>query len=877
MVRSFFIAVFIFTYSALCHSQTRPDETLINYTAYHKPLRIVLKDLSKISDVNIIYSESRIPADSLINISVTKEKLGDVLHLILKVHSLTYEIVGDQLVLARRPKDNQGNSKTIYGYIRDKISGELLVGANVFVTNGSRGTNSNEYGFYSFKINQKLERIHFSYLGYKSEILEMYIQKDTFINIYLQPDGLLNEIIVLDDLLEEEYENTASQQNLHIDKILSSNHLAGEADLFRYLGGLAGVSTGADGIGGLNVRGGSSDQNLVLLDGVPVYNTGHAMGIFSIFNSSAIKSASFYKGGIPARYSGRLSSVIDVHTKDGNFNKFGGEVSLSTIAAKATLEGPIVKYKSSYIVSFRRTFIDVWIKEITKFQNRERQRQGLANYYFQDFNAKLNFNIGKKTRLLLYTFQSKDDFFNNSSSIDGDILQEKNDQNLNWGNKIYSLRLNSQLDKSLFSRTSAYQTSYNFESYRKNLSTFEDEPGGVETFFDASLYETAVNEIGVKQDFDWLPNNKHTLKFGLGFIKRNFDPRVTNVSQDDFGSPSELIDVNAIKGLNPKASVSGSEWNVYVEDEISLGEGLRINGGLNFATILTQNKKQYTSLQPRLALLAGGENLYFKFGISKMQQYLHLLTNNGLGLPTDIFVPTNDVLPPQRSWIFNTSFGYRTNDGYRFGMEVYYKRLDDISSFKEGGGIDINQNINWENGVPIGTGNAYGLETFFEKVTGKTLFSLNYSYSLSDRTFPNINNGQTFPFGFNRDHNVKFSVTYRLSQFSEFLVNWSYSSGNYYSQPSGISVPISGQPVFVYLEKNNATFPDFHRLDFGFSFYNVYKWGRAKFFLGLYNAYNRNNPFYSELVRTNNNTGKYELRNYSLLPLLPTISYSISF
>lgn len=877
MIIRFAFVLIAVLFSALSHSQSRPDETMISYAAYNKPLRIVLKDLSRISEVNIIYSESRIPSDSLVNFSVNSEKLGDILNLVLRSYNMTYEIVGNQLVLARRPNDSPSNLKTIYGYIRDRVSGELLVGANVFVMNGSRGTNTNEYGFYSFKVGQKIERIHFSYLGYKSEILEMYVQKDTFVNIYLQPDGLLNEIIVLDDLLEDEYENTASQQNLHIDKILSSNHLAGEADLFRYLGGLAGVTSGADGVGGLNVRGGSSDQNLVLLDGVPVYNTGHAMGIFSIFNANAIKSASFYKGGIPARYSGRLSSVVDVHTKDGNFNKFGGEVSLSTIAAKATLEGPIINQKSSYIVSFRRTFIDVWIKEITKIQNRDRQRQGLANYYFQDVNAKLNFNIGKNSRLLLNTFHSNDGFLNNSASLDNEVLQEKNDQYLNWGNRIYSLRFNSQLNKSLFSRTIAYQTSYNFESYRKKLYSTVSDSGQVNTYFDASLYETAVEELGLKQDFDWLPHNKHTIKFGLGFIKRRFDPRVTNVSQDYFGDPTILVDDTTLKNLYPKASVSGTEINIYAEDEIILGDGIRLNAGINFATILTESNKQYRSIQPRMALLAGGENLYFKFGISNMQQYMHLLTNNGLGLPTDIFVPTSDILPPQTSWIFNTSFGYRTNQGYRFGMEVYYKKMNDISSFKEGGGLDINQNLNWEYNVPLGTGNAYGLETFIEKVTGKTLFALNYSYSLSDRTFPNINNGQTFPFGFNRDHSVKFSITYRLSQFSEFLINWSYLSGNHYTQPSGLSVPIEGNPVFVYLEKNNATFPDFHRLDFGFSFYNLYSWGRAKFFLGLYNTYNRSNPFYSELVRTNINSDKYELRNYSLLPLLPTISYSISF
>ncbi|MBP6695728.1 MAG: carboxypeptidase-like regulatory domain-containing protein, partial [Saprospiraceae bacterium] len=269
--------------------QTQPDAVVISYSAYQKPLNIVLKDLSSVSGVNIIFSDSRIPSEKKININAKNEKVGSILIVILDDFDLTYQIVGNQLVIVKNESKYNLGEVRIYGKVRDKISGEYLIGANVFQHDRERGSSTNETGNYSLKVNKQRHRIHFSYLGYKSHIIEFNALKDTMMNISLNPDGLLNEIVIMDDLIEEVHEQTANQQNLHIDKIRSSNHLAGEADLFRYLASQPGISTAAEGIGGLNVRGGSADQNLVLLDDVPVYNTGHALGIFSVFNSDAIK------------------------------------------------------------------------------------------------------------------------------------------------------------------------------------------------------------------------------------------------------------------------------------------------------------------------------------------------------------------------------------------------------------------------------------------------------------------------------------------------------------------------------------------------------------------------------------------------------------
>ncbi|MFZ1458104.1 MAG: TonB-dependent receptor [Saprospiraceae bacterium] len=871
MIKNVSYVIFFIFFAVIVKGQIRPDAINISYSAFQKPLYIVLRDLSSISGVNIVFSDSRIPSEKKININAKNETIGTILTVILDDYDLTYQIVGNQLVVVKNESKYTHGEIRIYGKVRDRLSGEYLIGANVFLHDRQRGTSTNETGNYSLKIDKQRHRIHFSYLGYKSQIVEFNALKDSMLNISLQPDGLLNEIVIMDNLMEEVHEQPADQQNLHIDKIRSSNHLGGEADLFRYLASQPGISTAAEGVGGLNIRGGSADQNLVLLDEVPVYNTGHALGIFSIFNSDAIKSVSLYKGGIPARYAGRLSSVIDVHTRDGNFQKLKANANLSIIAMSGTIEGPIIKDKGSFMISYRRTFMDVWIKELTKQINRGNNKVGNANYFFSDINAKLNIRLNKKTRLLLQSLSSNDEFSNDIKSKPGE-LREENANLINWGNSLYSIRLHRDWGKSLFSRTVAYTTNYNFESYKNNLfgtKTIHQDS----IIFNASLYASKINEVGLKHEFDWMASKIHRLKLGANYQSRRFNPLALAVSERDISkepSPEYLHSLRLSNGGG------GDEVNIFTEDNISLGSGVQINLGLNYSLLISGSDKIYSTLQPRFALLADGDNLHFKIGAAKMQQYIHLLTNSGLGLPADVWLPSSNILAPQTSWIFNTSFGYRLNSGLRFGAEVYYKSFKNISSFKEGSGIDISAGNDWESEVPVGKGSAYGFETYFEKVFGKTLFNVNYTYSISDRLFADLNNGNIFPFNLNRNHSLKCSFNYRISQFTEFLVNWTYQTGNYFSKPLNVTFNTTTNPIVIFPEKNNASFVPFHRLDAGFSLYNNYRWGRTKFFIGIYNAYNRNNPFYTDLVRDPKNEGRYEFRQFSLLTVLPTVSYSIS-
>jgi hypothetical protein len=864
-------------------SQVRPDQKRITYSAYNKPLRNVLTDVARLSGVNLVYSESRIPSRALVSINAKNEEIGGFLEAILKPYHYSYKVVGNQIVLVKEdkrvplPKD-----AILHGYIKDVETGEALIGASVFLQDMSQSTLTNEYGFFSIKVSRETQRLYFEYIGYKTATKEFFVRKDSTLVVNLESDGLLNEVVIIDKVTEDKHENTGSQHSLHRDKILTSNHLAGEADVFRYLSSLPGVNTGADGIGGLNVRGGSSDQNLVLLDGVPVYNTGHALGIFSIFNANAIKSVNFYNGGIPARYSGRLSSVIDIYTKDGNYKKVSGDFNLSIIAASGTLEGPIKKDRSSFFISYRRTWLDALIKNYTKFQFGQNGRDGVANYNFDDLNIKLNFAIGKKSRLLFSALMSDDRFDSNSEvSAKEDTQYDQREQKLIWGNALASLRFNTEMSKNLYSRSILYATQYRFSTYRKNR--FELYRALDTTFvFDATLFDSAIMEFGIKQDWDWNLDSKNSIKAGLYAQRRTFNPRITRADQRTFNNPSLDINFEQIKEIHQPDELGGDEANVYLEDELFLGSGLKANVGINYTLFISRDKdinvkKIYSSFQPRIALLANSDYVHFKLGASRMHQNMHILTNDGLGLPTDVWIPVSNRLAPQKSWLFNAAFGFRSDAGYRFGADVYYKLFSFISTSREGGGTDIHAVSNWQDEIPTGKGTAYGFEIYAEKETGNNIFSTNYTYSISDRLFPDLNTNRPFDFGFNRVHNFKFSYVFRLSKFSEFLINWSYQSGNKFSLPINVTIDPNGIPVVIYKEKNNASFPDFHRLDLGFTFYNAYPWGRSKLFLGLFNAYNRQNPFYTELARDSKQNGKFYFNQYSLPSLLPTISFGISF
>lgn len=866
-------SVFFIFCTVLVYTQSRPDEIRVTYSCEGQSLKGALNELSALSGVSFAYSDTRVKGRDSISIDVKNETLGQVLSVILKPFNLTFRQIGDQLVIIDNDNIHKGEKLRIYGFIKDETSGEPLMGVNVFTHDKSHGTNTNSRGFYSFLTDRKPLRIHFTYVGYASRILDIDFKVETNLDINLIPDGQLNEIVINEMVDNPGRDHPASYQNLPMEVVRATNHLAGEPDLMRYISMLHGVSTASEGVGGLSVRGGTNDQNLILLDGIPLYNSGHALGIFSVFNGNAIKSSSIYRAGMPARYHGRLSSVLDIHTKDGNNKKYAADFTLSTIAANGTIEGPILKDRASFIVSYRRTILDVWINEFNQYLNTSNNRTGLSNYFFDDFSAKIKYELKNGTDIQLHGFHTRDRFETNRLNLTG--LQDISRRAISQANRLYSFKLNHRMSHSLFTHFTAYSTQYDFNSFR-NRGFQNTVSADTLSFFKGYVFDSYLVENGVKVDNDWMVLNNHYIKFGASLIGRKFNPR-TSVF-DGEGVDVSTIDVSSFQARNSASqkSFSNGEANIYIEDEFELIDGLTLNAGVNVSTFIQDRKLSQGVIQPRLSLISGGDMTSFKAGITRMAQYVHQLNNNGLGFPTDIWMPSSEGLPVQKSWIFNMDFGVNLPNGYKIGLETYYKVFNSISDQREGAFLDVSGKSTWEASTSIGKGQAYGIDTYVEKSFGKTMFNINYSFAISDRIFTTINNGNVFPFDLNRRHSLKTSATYRISEFSEFLFNWSYMSGTPFSRPQDQVIVVNGRPQVVFPSKNNALFPDFHRLDLGFSFYNVYKWGRVKFFVGVYNAYNRLNPFFAELVPTKSDNHKFEFRQLSLLPLLPTISYSIS-
>jgi len=560
-LRISYILLLLFATSQLVGQYVIPDEVLVTYQANKKPLKEVLLDLSEKSEVSIAFQDEIIPVDSLVSITIRRKQLGLALDELLEDTNVKYKNIGSSIVLVNDIyKQTKGDKKTISGVLTDIESGETLVFANVFLFDKSAGVTTNEYGFYSFTLPKGLQRIYYSYAGYQQEIREIELIEDQVMNVQLKPYNiLLNEVVISDKRKSNQEEVPQSQDVLPVDKINSMLPLGGDADVVRLSQMMPGVNSGADGFGGLSVRGGSVDQNQILLDGVPIYNTNHALGLFSVFNSQIIKSATLIKGSFPARYGGMLSSVLDIRTRDGNKNRLRGDLGVGLLAMKGSLEGPIGD-KGSFLVAARRTFADIWIGSITSALNESNQKRGSTNYYFYDLNAKLNFELNDKSQLFINFYNGKDVFGNevtSNSSLDGIRREELDVVDWNWGNTLLSLRWNNQLSKKSFLNTTLYSTRYNYRSFdHDRFSEFIEPPDNIAVNYRAGLYSSAIHDLGLRFDFDYIPSEKHTIRMGGSLINHAFSPGLLIVSNiNDSALKGDTVTVETLERSNENGKV----------------------------------------------------------------------------------------------------------------------------------------------------------------------------------------------------------------------------------------------------------------------------------------------------------------------------------
>jgi len=886
-----------------------PSDKIISYRCVQKPLKEILNEITEQTDINISYSDNVLPVDSLITISIQGRPLSTMLTQLLKNSQFTYQDRESDIVIFKRNEEeeeetkeneeeteittnsgtktieNNGDVVTISGKIEDLRSLERLVYANIVLDDRSKGTISNEFGFYSFTIPKGTSGINFTYLGYNTMRIDAPINKDTTLNVKLDPEILLNEVLIVDKrILKDKDQNVGSIDVLPLDKIQSIVSLGGEADIRRLALLMPGVTTGGEGMGGMNVRGGSVDQNLILFDGVPVYNANHALGIFSVFNSNTIKSAKLYKGGFPARFGGRLSSVLDVRTRDGNKKEFAGDVSIGLLTMKATLEGPIAKEKSSFIVSARRTFLDPWIKSASQYLNDNNNREGVTNYRFYDWNAKMDFSLSDKTQLL-FSYLSGGDKFNNAStreSLDqGLLFTDEKETNWDWGNNVGVVQLNSELSSKAFLNLNAYYSDYTFDSF--DLNRFRDFNGDVveNDVYNAGIYKSSVKDIGLRLNLDYIPNNSNTFKLGVGIVRHNFAPRLFFVSTiDKFVDKTEELTQNKLEANLTGPETIGYDLQSYIEDEIKINSSTRLNLGFHSSYIKTENSAFFLP-QPRANLMIGSASAYFNTSVSFTSQYLHLLSNSGLGVPADLWLPSTDDLKPQTGLVYSAGLGKTVSEDKELKLDVFYKRMKDIIAFNESGIFTITSMNDWENSIPQGKGRAYGAEFSFNKHVGKFNWFTNYTMSWSYRQFAEINEGREFFARYDRRHSLKLSAIYHINSNAEFTFNWIFASGNRVTEPIGYrEEPLEDGTIdllLIYGDKNNVQLDAYHRLDLGFNIYNKYSWGRQKISIGVFNAYDRRNPYFIDIERDMADESKYIFKKYTILPILPSLSYSLSF
>jgi outer membrane cobalamin receptor len=757
------------------------------------------------------------------------------------------------------------------GYVEDKQSGEKLFGASILIKGTNVGATTNFYGFFSLPVHQSNATIVVSYVGYEQLEMELELQQGASVNIKLEPMGDLDEVVVQASRdLPFERQMQVSSIHIPIKQIQQLPAVGGEIDIMRGLQLLPGVQSGKEGLTGLYVRGGGPDQNLILLDGVPLYNVSHLGGIFSVFNSDIIADVNLIKGGFPARYGGRLSSVLNIKVREGNRNHRQTQGAIGLASARLSHEGPIKGGKGSYLFSLRRSYIDVFTRPISRIVTNGRSGFG---YTFYDLNGKMNYDVSNKDKVYASVYTGHDRGVVSSR----DTANNSNNQ-FQWGNVLATTRWNRVISDRLFSNLTLGYTNYKFST------GFNHQELGSDREVSYS-YLSGIRDWHMKYDLEYFLSQQHTFRTGIQFIEHQFTPGV-NV----FSSSVEQVKTDTTFG---SLNVNAREISLYAEDDWEINERLSMNLGIHLNTYLVNNET-YFSPQPRTTLRwMTGPKSSVKFSYATMQQNVHLLSSTGVGLPTDLWVPATDRTRPQQSSQVTASFSKNIKGGYEFSIEAFYKRMSNL--------IDYSDGVNWLEGTSDwqekiereGEGRGKGLELFLHKKEGRITGWVGYTLSRAERRFSNINEGQYFPDRFDRRHDIGIMVTYNIKKNVDFSVTWVYGTGNAITLGEGHYLAMidpsqgffPGQNRIEHFEgRNNFRMRAFHRADVGLRFTKDKKWGERTWNLGFYNAYSRANPFYyywgtqqSFFGGGGSLDGPRSLRQISLLPIIPAFSYEFKF
>lgn len=839
-------------------------------------LKELVKAIEEISGYRFIYSEE-IVLNKPVTLNVNNIPVNEALDKAFSNQPVKYTIKGNHIVLTKKTESEYTKSKTGYsisGTLIDKISRETLIGANIFDNINRKGTTANEYGFYSLTLPEGDIELHFSYIGYEPVVKKIRTEGNILLNVELQPANNLNEVVVLSDKPETGINATnMGAMDIPLEIIKSTPSLLGESDVMKTLQMMPGVQVGTEGSAGIYVRGGGPDENLILLDGVPLYNVDHLFGFFSVFTPESLKKVSMFKGSFPARYGGRLSSVIDVRTNDGDMRNYHGVIGLGLLSAKIQMEGPIIKDRTAFHFTFRRSYLDLlarpFMRDNFKF-----------SYFFYDLNAKLNHRFNDKHRVYLSVYSGRDQL-DTRFDENWEKAESENKNNIKWGNTTSALRWNYVISPKLFSNTTVAYTEYKFnfntKFYEKFLNTDNRIENSYSSFFDSGIWDWTFNT-----DFDYRPLPKHHIKFGLGYLYHCFKPEAltSRIKTNENGAVQDTV-YNSLSD----SKVFAHEASIYAEDNFEVGSRLSINAGLHLAMFRVQ-EKAYISLQPRVSVgYKISEALTMKGAYTKMSQYIHLLSGYTISMPTDLWVPATKHIEPMSSHQFSLGAYHTGIRGWEFSIEGYYKDMSNVLEYKDDAFL-MGASANWEDKVEMGKGRASGIELMAQKTIGKTTGWLSYSLSKSDRKFSKdgINEGKRFPYRYDRRHSLNLTLSHKFSEKIDVGAAWVFYTGGVTTigeeqtliiRPDGTAGWGNSEADYIK-ERNNYRMPASHYLNVGINFNKKTKRGVRIWNFGLYNTYNAMNPtfIYKDAKWTDDGDTKTIIKKITVLPIIPSVSYT---
>jgi len=762
--------------------------------------------------------------------------------------------------------DSNENDKakvTLSGYVHDISNGELLIGVTVYCTELKTGAVTNIYGFYSLSLIPGKYTIRYSYVGYNTEEKEIRIDKNLTMDINLsQVESVLGEVVITGKRTDENVRAPEmSMVKMDIKTIRKVPALLGEIDIVKVLQLMPGVQSTSEGSTGFSVRGGNSDQNLILLDEATIHNASHLLGFFSVFNNDAVKDVTLYKGDIPAAYGGRLSSLLDVRMKDGNTKKFGGTGSIGTVSSKLTLEGPVIKDRTTFLVSARRTYADLFLP----FARDEDVRNN--KLYFYDFNLKMMHVIDENNRLYLSGYAGNDTFKNQFAAM-------------GFGNQTGSLRWNHLFSKKLFFNLSLIYSNYNYE-----LGT----PEGDATSF---KWTSKMRDYSARFDFTHYISDKHTLRYGGTTMYHEFYPGTAN----GLGSESAITEFKL-------PSEYALEHSIYVSDEYKVAQKLTLKYGLRYA--LFQNIgpgtyynydsdynpidsavyskgdlfNSYSSFEPRLAFTYLVNNVSsIKGSYSHAAQFLALAQNSTAGTPLDIWFPATPNVEPQLC--DQVAIGYFRNfekNMYEASVEVYYKDYRNVIDFRDHAVLLLNPYLEGE--LRIGKGYSYGIETMLRKNEGLLTGWISYTYSRSFRIIPEINYGNRYNAPYDKPHSLNLVFNYDFTKRISASATWVYATGLPVTFPTGRAV-VGNAIIPVYSNRNAYRMPDYHRLDLSVSLKGKEKPGKkwhGEWNLSVYNAYNRHNSWAINFTQDAIDPNITYAEKTYLFAIIPALTYNFKF